>query len=84
VGQTPAAGGIEHGRQEPSHLRAPHGVRHLLAAYDHPRDKLYGHVKPRKRRGEFLAFLRYLRTLYPPGVRLAIVVDNYSPPLHPR
>jgi transposase len=31
----------------------PHGVRHLLAAYDLSRDKLYGHVKPRKRRGEF-------------------------------
>ena len=36
----------------------PHGVRHLLAAYDLSRDKLYGHIKPRKRRGEFLVFLR--------------------------
>jgi len=48
----------------------PHGVRHLLAAYDLSRDRLYGHIKPRKRRGEFLVFLRYLRTLYRPGVRL--------------
>jgi hypothetical protein len=39
--------------------------RHLLAAYDLSRDRLYGHIKPRKRRGEFLVFLRYLRTLYP-------------------
>ena len=31
------------------------------------RDRLYGHIKPRKRRGEFLVFCRYLRTLYPPG-----------------
>ena len=59
----------------------PHGVRHLLAAYDLSRDKLYGHVKPRKRRGEFLVFLRYVRSLYPPGVRIAIVLDNYSPHL---
>jgi hypothetical protein len=29
----------------------PHGVRHLLAAYDLSRDRPYGHVKPRKRRG---------------------------------
>jgi transposase len=35
----------------------PHGVRHLLAAYDLSRDRLYGHIKPRKRRGEFLVFL---------------------------
>jgi transposase len=59
-------------------------VRHLLAAYDLSRDKLYGHIKPRKRRGEFLVFLRYLRTLYPPGVRLGLVLDNYSPHLSTR
>jgi transposase len=62
----------------------PHGVRHLLAAYDLSRDRLYGHIKPRKRRGEFLVFLRYLRTLYPPGVRLGIVLDNFSPHLSTR
>lgn len=58
-------------------------MRHLLAAYDLSRDRLYGHIKPRKRRGEFLVFLRYLRTLYPPGVRLGIVLDNFSPHLSP-
>ena len=62
-----------------SDLHPPHGVRHLLAADDLSRDKLYGHLKPRKRRGEFLAFLRYLRTLYPLGVRIGIVLDNFSP-----
>ena len=56
-------------------------MRHLLAAYDLSRDKLYGHIKPRKRRGEFLAFLRYLRTLYPLTVRIGIVLDNFSPHL---
>ena len=57
----------------------PHGVRHLLAAYDLRADKLYGHVKARKGRTEFLTFLRYLRGLYPPGVRIGIVLDNFSP-----
>lgn len=59
----------------------PHGVRHLLAAYDLGRDRLYGHIKPRKGRTEFLAFCRYLRSLYPPEVRIAIVLDNFSPHL---
>jgi hypothetical protein len=40
-----------------------------------------GHVKPRKRRREFLVFLRSVRSLYPPGVRLGLVLDNYSPQL---
>jgi transposase len=59
----------------------PNGVRHLLAAYDLSRDRLYGHVKTRKGRTEFLAFCRYLRSLYPPEVRIAIVLDNFSPHL---
>jgi len=41
------------------------GVRHLMAAYDLNTDKMYGH----------------LRTLYPPNVRIAIVLDNFSPHL---
>ena len=59
----------------------PHGVRHLLAAYDLNTDRMYGHVKERKGRTEFLAFCRYLRSLYPPQVRIAIVLDNFSPHL---
>jgi hypothetical protein len=62
----------------------PYGVRHLLAAYDLGRDRLYGHVKVRKGRTEFLAFCRYLRSLYPPDVRIAIVLDNFSPHLSTR
>ncbi|MDA8263900.1 MAG: IS630 family transposase [Actinomycetota bacterium] len=57
------------------------GVRHLLAAYDLGQDKLYGHVKTKKDRTTFLAFCRYLRTLYPPTVRIGIVLDNFSPHL---
>ena len=59
----------------------PHGVRHLLAGYDLSTDRLYGHIKAKKGRTEFLAFLRYLRTLHPPEVRIAIVLDNFSPHL---
>lgn len=57
------------------------GVRHLLAALDMNRDWLYGHVKTNKRRTTYLEFCRYLRSLYPPEVRIAIVADNYSPHL---
>jgi transposase len=57
------------------------GVRHLMAALDMSKDKLYGHVKVNKNRTTFLAFCRYLRSLYPLGVRIAIVLDNFSPHL---
>jgi hypothetical protein len=57
------------------------GVRQLLAALDMNRDRLHGDVKKRKTRAEFLAFCRYLRSLYPPEVRIAIVLDNISPHL---
>jgi transposase len=72
-------------RAKPRRIRAtykrPHGVRHLIAAYDIATDRLYGHIKKRKTRVEFLAFCRYIRTLYPPGVRLHFVLDNFSPHL---
>jgi transposase len=57
------------------------GVRHLMAAYDLNQDKIYGHIKMKKDRTTFLEFCRYLRTLYPPHVRIAIVMDNFSPHL---
>jgi hypothetical protein len=79
-----AGGGLTPRRRRRATYTRPHGVRHLLAAYDLSRDKLYGHVKPRKRRGEFLVFCRYLRSLYPPGVRLGLVLDNFSPHLSTR
>lgn len=55
------------------------GVRHLFAAVDLSRDKMYGHIKTSKTRTQFLEFCRYLRSLYPSSVRIAIVCDNYSP-----
>ncbi|MCY0929426.1 IS630 family transposase [Streptomyces sp. H27-H1] len=57
------------------------GVRHLFAAYDLARDKLYGHIKKTKKRTQFLEFCRYLRTLYPAAGRIAIVCDNFAPHL---
>ena len=50
-----------------------------MAAYDLSTDRLYGHIKPTKGRTEFLAFCRYIRTLHSPEVRIAIVLDNFSP-----
>jgi hypothetical protein len=50
-------------------------------AYDLARNRLFGHVKPCKKRTRFLEFCQYLRTLYPPDVRMTIVGDNYSPHL---
>ncbi len=60
------------------------GVRHLFAALELGTDTMYGHIKRRKRRGEFLQFCRYLRSLHPAAVRIAVVCDNYSPHLTTR
>ena len=60
------------------------GVRHLFGALDLASGKMYGHVKRHKRRAQFLEFCRYLRGLYPPHVRIAIICDNYSPHLTTR
>jgi hypothetical protein len=80
--------GREPGREPRPRMRATYhrteGVRHLFAAYELGEDKLFGHVKPRKTRARFLEFCRYLRSLYPPTVRIAVVCDNYSPHLSTR
>ena len=80
--------GKEPGRAPRPRLRATYtrkaGVRHLFAAYELGEDKLYGHIKPRKTRGRFLEFCRYLRSLYPPATRIAIICDNFSPHLTTR
>ena len=69
-------------RKRPRRIRAtyirPHGVRHLISALDVGRDRLYGHIKARKRRTEFLAFCHYIRSLYPPTVRLHFILDNFA------
>ena len=66
----------------PGHLHTrTGGVRQLMAACDLGQDKIYGHIKTNKDRTTFLEFCRYLRTLYPPTVRIAIVMDNFGPHL---
>jgi transposase len=80
--KSPAPGrGSPRRRRRRATYKRPHGVRHLLAGHDLSRDRLYGHVVKRKGRTEFLAFCRYLRSMYPPDVRIAIVLDNFSPHL---
>jgi hypothetical protein len=65
----------EPGPEPRSRMRATYprteGVRHLFAAYELGEDRLFGHVKPRKTRGGFLEFCRYLRSLYPLTTRIA-------------
>jgi transposase len=78
----------EPGRAPRRRLRATYtrtkGVRHLFAAYDLAEDKMYGHIKPRKTRARFLEFCRYLRSLHPADVRIAIICDNFAPHLATR
>ena len=75
----------EPGREPRPRMRATYtrtaGVRHLFAACELGEDKMYGHIKPRKTRARFLEFCRYLRSLYPSHVRIAIICDNFSPHL---
>jgi transposase len=72
----------EPGREPRPRRRATYtrtaGVRHLFAAYELGEDKLFGHIKPRKNRARFLEFCCYLRSLYPPQTRIAVICDNFS------
>jgi transposase len=65
----------------PGDLHPPARRQAPVRAYDLGKDRLYGHIKPKKNRTRFLEFCRYLRSLYPPQIRIAIVLDNFSPPL---
>ena len=47
-------------------------------------DRVRDVIKPRKNRARFLEFCRYLRSLCPPQVRIAIICDNFSPHLTTR
>jgi transposase len=80
--------GKEPGRAARPRMRATYtrteGVRHLFAALELGENKLFGHIKPRKTRARFREFCRYLRSLYPSLVRIAIICDNFSPPLTTR
>jgi len=53
------------------------GVRHLIAFLDLGSDKLYGHIKKRKRWMELLHVFKYMRSLY--KEKLYVILDNFSP-----
>lgn len=55
------------------------GVRHLIAFLDLTSNKLYGHIKKRKRWNELLHVLKYMRSLY--SEKLYVILDNFSPHL---
>jgi transposase len=57
----------------------PHGVRHLLCSLDVGSDFLAGEITEHKTRVEFLALCKEVRARYPAEVRLAFVLDNFSP-----
>jgi len=62
----------------PCRSPSPHGRLRLN------QDKIYGHIKTKKDRTTFLEFCRYLRTLYPPEIRIAIVLGQLqSASFHP-
>jgi transposase len=60
---------------------APAGCGTCWPATTSPLTSSYGHVTTRKGRTQFLAFCRYLRSLHPAEVPIAIVLDNFSPHL---
>jgi transposase len=70
-------------RAKPRRIRAtytrPNGVRHLLCTLDVGEDELTGEVTERKTRVEFLAQCDQIRARYPAEVRIALVLDNFSP-----
>jgi transposase len=70
-------------RAKPRRIRAtytrPHGVRHLLCSLDVGSDFLAGEITEHKTRVEFLALCKEVRARYPAEVRLAFVLDNFSP-----
>lgn len=70
-------------KAKPRRIRAtytrPHGVRHLLCTLDVADDVLTGEVVEHKTRVEFLATCDRVRARYPAAVKIALVLDNFSP-----
>ena len=55
------------------------GIKHLIAFLDLTSNKIYGHIKKRKRWKELLHLLKYMRSLY--EGKLYVILDNFSPHL---
>jgi len=73
--------------RHPVRLRASYrrtsGVRHMIAALDLATGQVFDRIRARKRRREYLAFLKLLRQRWPAG-RLYLIADNFSPHKHPQ
>jgi transposase len=65
----------------PDRVRATYhrfgGVRHLMGMYDYYHKVLRGYLSPRKRGGDWLKFLRYVRRWYPRHERIYLIQDNF-------
>lgn len=72
----------KHLHRLPATYTRQHGVRHLFAAFDLKRDKLYGHVSQTKKHQDLLCFLNILRRRFHRSERLYLVLDNFSPHKH--
>lgn len=70
-----------HPMKRPARFRAtyrrPHGVRHLLAAYDPSDGTLLGHIRDSKTWHEVQELLEVLRDRF--SEHLIVVLDNFSP-----
>lgn len=74
-------GPTKHGQRLRATYSRKGGIRYFLAFYDLETDRLYGRFTKRKRWTEFLPFLKWVRSRYPRGQKLHIVIDNYGPHL---
>jgi DDE superfamily endonuclease len=68
-----------HPDRVPATYHRDKGVRHLLSSYDLTNDEMRAHMKEHKTNVEFLAFLKYLRSVYPAFVLIYVILDNFSP-----
>jgi len=70
----------ENWRKEPDKIPATYyrdkGIRCLFVALDLKKNKMYAHMKKRKRSNDFLAFLKYIRSLF--KEKIFIILDNLS------
>jgi transposase len=57
-------------------------VRHMIAVLDLATGQIFYRIRARKRRQEYLAFLKLLRQRWPAGT-LYLIADNFSPHKHP-
>ena len=69
-------------QRQPANYTREHGVRQMLAAYDMQSDRIYAHIRKRKRHQELLAFFKTIRARYSMDIRLYFVLDNFSPHLY--